>query len=233
MYSHLLTGDKCGPSSTITLRSTPRPPATSPATRWSACEANPNEERGKAQACGVTLGETLELYLSALTASCGCYVPYTTASYGSTPDLPSNPTANVDFHGLQRRRVDADEDRLRAWGRAVVALDNPVRRDLHLFMILTGMSRTSACADQVEQLLPTGDALHVTRPKGGAAKTFDLPLKSLRDLMEHRRQGASSRWLFPADSRSAGPPRSSGPNWAHILRHTYRSAAARADRGVS
>jgi hypothetical protein len=52
------------------------------------------------------------------------------------PDLPANPTANVDYHGLRRRKVDANAEKLKAWGRAVVALGSPVRRDLHLFMIL-------------------------------------------------------------------------------------------------
>ncbi|QDD90363.1 tyrosine-type recombinase/integrase [Pseudomonas oryzihabitans] len=252
--------------------------------------ANPNEERRKARARGVTLGETLELHLSARALSAQTLKQYRynceqylgdwmdrplaelgadraairerhaqmTARHGIAtadgvmrvlravynrglrehPDLPSNPTANVDFHGVQRRRVDAAEDRLRAWGRAVVALDNPVRRDLHLFMILTGMRRTAACDAQIEQLLPTGDALHVPRPKGGAARAFDLPLsRPLQDLMEHRRQGASSPrrghgWLFPADSRSG---RVSEVKQAeldgltgHALRHTYATLALEA-----
>lgn len=252
--------------------------------------ANPNEERRKARARGVTLGETLELHLSAKALSAQTLKQYRynceqylgdwmgrplaelgadraairerhaqmTARHGVAtadgvmrvlravynrglrehPDLPSNPTANVDFHGVQRRRVDAAEDRLRAWGRAVVALDNPVRRDLHLFMILTGMRRTAACDAQLEQLLPTGDALHVPRPKGGAARAFDLPLsRPLQDLMEHRRQAASSPrrgpgWLFPADSRSGRVSEVKqaelGGLTGHALRHTYATLALEA-----
>lgn len=46
------------------------------------------------------------------------------------PDLPANPTANVDYHGLRRSKVDSNADKLRAWGKAVLDL-HPVRRDLH------------------------------------------------------------------------------------------------------
>jgi hypothetical protein len=58
------------------------------------------------------------------------------------PDLPPNPCENVDFHGVRRRTVDLAPERLRTWGQAVLGL-KPVRRDLQLFMMLTGMRRTN------------------------------------------------------------------------------------------
>src|SRR5690349_13260747 len=129
---------------------------------------NPNEERRKARARGITLRDSLALHLSATQLA-----PRTRADYeynlgqylgdwldkpladigadragvrerhvriseqsGATvadgtfrvlravynrglrehPDLPPNPTANVDFHGAKRRTVDANADRLMEWG---------------------------------------------------------------------------------------------------------------------
>ena len=54
------------------------------------------------------------------------------------PNLPPNPSANVDLHGTRRRRVEASAERLRDRGKAVLTL-SPVKRDLNLFMLLTGM----------------------------------------------------------------------------------------------
>ncbi|WP_373043977.1 tyrosine-type recombinase/integrase [Vulgatibacter sp.] len=150
------------------------------------------------------------------------------------PELPANPTANVDFHGMRRRKVDADGGLLIEWGRAVLALENDVRRDLHLFMILTGMRRTAACEARVADLRQ--GALHVPRPKGGAARAFDLPLsRALQELLDRRAKvsrALGSPWLFPADSESGhveevkerGLRRLTG----HALRHAYATLALEA-----
>ena len=143
--------------------------------------ANPNEERRKAKARGITLRDALDLHLAAKPLSprtkedyrycCDQYLgewmdkPLAelgadragvrerhrkiTEKHGAStadtvfrifravynrglrehPELPANPTANVDYHGLRRRKVDSSADKLRAWGKAVLAL-HPVRRDL-------------------------------------------------------------------------------------------------------
>ena len=143
--------------------------------------ANPNEERRKAKARGITLRDALDLHLAAKPLSprtkddyrycCDQYLPdwldkalaeigtdragvrerhrRITEKHGAStadtvfrifravynrglrehPELPANPTANVDYHGLRRRKVDSNADKLRAWGKAVLAL-HPVRRDL-------------------------------------------------------------------------------------------------------
>jgi integrase len=248
---------------------------------------NPNEERRKARAQGITLRQALDLHLAAKPLAqrtkddyrycCDQYLSdwldtplaelgadragvrerhvRITAKHGAPtadtvfrilravynrglrehPDLPANPTANVDYHGLKRRKVDANADKLRAWGKAVVALGSPVRRDLHLFMILTGMRRTAACEAKAEQLNPTGDALHVPKPKGGAARAFDLPLSGpLQDLVAHRSEQNKlayrrSPWLFPADSKSGHVAEVAqyelGDLIGHALRHTYATLA--------
>ena len=248
---------------------------------------NPNEERRKARAQGITLRQALDLHLDAKPLSprtksdyrynCEQYLAdwldkplaeigadraavrerhvRITEKHGAPsadnvfrilravynrglrehPDLPANPTANVDYHGLRRRKVDANAERLKTWGRAVVSLGSPVRRDLHLFMILTGMRRTAACEARAEHLNESNDALHVPKPKGGSARAFDLPLSGpLRDLVGHRaeqnRQAfRRSPWLFPADSKSGHVAEVAQHELeglsGHALRHTYATLA--------
>lgn len=248
---------------------------------------NPNEEKRKARAKGITLREALDLHLSAKALSvrtqdgyrynCDEYLSdwldrpladlganrsavrerhaSMTVKHGKAtadsvmrvlravynrglrehPDLPSNPTTNVDFHGVRRRKVDANGDKLKAWGKAVVGLGSTVRRDLHLFMILTGMRRTASCEVRTEHVNDVGDALHVPKPKGGAARAFDLPLSGpLKDLViyraEHNKKGfRRSPWLFPADSKSGHVSEVQqcelGDLTGHALRHTYATLA--------
>lgn len=250
---------------------------------------NPNEERRKARAKGLTLREALDLHLAAKPLSARTKEDYRynceqylrdwmdkaladlgadrsgvrerhvklTEKHGAPtadtvfrvfravynrglrehPDLPTNPSANVDYHGLRRRKVDADADRLRAWGRAVLNL-HPVRRDLHLFMMLTGMRRTSACEARVNDLDVEAKRLHVPRPKGGAARAFDLPLSAaLADLCSHRleenpRLHRKAPWLFPADSATGHVAEVAqhelGGLTGHALRHTYATLALQA-----
>ena len=55
------------------------------------------------------------------------------------PERPPNRCENVDCGETRRRRVDLDPAALLDWGGAVLGLD-PVRRDLHLFL-LSGCAR--------------------------------------------------------------------------------------------
>lgn len=247
---------------------------------------NPNEERRKAKARGITLRDALDLHLAAKPLSprtkedyrycCGQYLSdwldrplavlgtdrvgvrerhrRITEKHGAStadtvfrifravynrglrehPELPANPTANVDYHGLRRRKVDANAEKLKAWGKTVLGL-HPVRRDLHLFMILTGMRRTSACEARACELDLDTRRLHVPKPKGGAARAFDLPLSGpLADLLGYRLAEnpllhRKSSWLFPADSKSGHVAEVAqhelGGLIGHALRHTYATLA--------
>lgn len=251
--------------------------------------ANPNEERRKARARGITLRDALDLHLAAKPLSprtkedyrynCEQYLAdwldkplaelgadragvrerhrKITEKHGAPsadtvfrifravynrglrehPDLPANPSANVDYHGLRRRKVEVEGERLRAWGKAVLSL-HPVRRDLHLFMILTGMRRTSACEARASELDFGARRLHVPKPKGGAARAFDLPLSGpLADLLGHRlaenpKLHRKSPWLFPADSKSGHVAEVAQYELdgltGHALRHTYATLALQA-----
>jgi integrase len=148
------------------------------------------------------------------------------------PDLPPNPCENVDFHGVRRRTVDLAPERLRAWGQAVLGL-KPIRRDLQLFMMLTGMRRTASCEARVGHLDLERRCVRVPNPKGGEARAFELPLSPvLIDLLRHRAGGRTEGWLFPSirmgghiyDVRDEGLAGLHG----HALRHAYASIALEA-----
>ncbi|PWK92832.1 integrase family protein [Fulvimonas soli] len=250
---------------------------------------NPNEERRRARARGITLREALDLHLAAKPLSprtkddyrynCEQYLAdwldrplaelggdrsgvrdrhrRITERHGAPsadnafrifravynrglrehPDLPPNPCGNVDYHGLRRRKVDAPTDRLKAWGKAVLGL-HPVRRDLHLFMVLTGMRRTSACEARASDLDLASGRLHVPKPKGGSTRAFDLPLSGpLADLLGHRvaenpRLHRKSPWLFPAESKSGHVAEVAQHELdgltGHALRHTFATLAVQA-----
>ncbi|WP_099604774.1 tyrosine-type recombinase/integrase [Stenotrophomonas maltophilia] len=247
---------------------------------------NPNEERRRARARGITLRESLDLHLAAKPLSprtkddyrynCVQYLSdwldrplaelgadrsgvrdrhrRITERHGAPsadnafrifravynrglrehPNLPPNPCGNVDYHGLRRRKVDAPTDRLRAWGKAVLGL-HPVRRDLHLFMVLTGMRRTSACEARASDLDLASGRLHVPKPKGGSTRAFDLSLSGpLAAMLSHRieenpRLHRKSPWLFPAESKSGHVAEVAQHELdgltGHALRHTFATLA--------
>ena len=149
------------------------------------------------------------------------------------PDLPANPCENVDFRGTRRRAVDLDPADLLAWGPATLALPDAVRRDLHLFLILSGMRSAAARSARVEHLLPGRSLLRVPSPKGGSERAFDMPLSPpLLDLLTTTAEAAPGPWLFPAASASGHVEEvredALGPLVGHALRHAYTSLALEA-----
>ena len=250
---------------------------------------NPNAERRKAKAKGITLRQALELHLAAKKLSEVTVADYRysleqylgdwlekplaelgadrsgvrerhrriSKNHGPTvadgtfrvfravygrglrehPELPPNPSANVDFNGVKKRKVDADADKLKAWGEAVVKLD-PVRRDMALFFILSGMRRTATITAMREHVTGGGKVLHVPRPKGGTARAFDLPLSvAMQDLIAHRlaenpKLHRRSQWLFPSYGKKGHvaevTQKELGELTGHALRHVYSTLAVQA-----
>lgn len=136
------------------------------------------------------------------------------------------------------RRVELDADRLRAWGEAVLGL-GPVRRNLHPFMLLSGMRRTAILEAREEHADLAGRRLAVPNPKGGASRAFQLPLSGPMvhllgtRLTERVRAGRRGGWLFPADSASGHGSEVSQPELGgltgHYLRHAYSALTVQAD----
>jgi len=157
------------------------------------------------------------------------------------PELPSNPVQNVDFNPMPPRNSALDENQLRDWYKAVMELENPIRRDYWLFVLFTGLRKTSAATVKWEHVNLIEETIFIPEPKGGKQRAFTLPLSDfLVELLVARKTEnemlySTSQWVFPANSRSGHinnfkerDDRIPGP---HALRHTFATMANAA--GVS
>ncbi len=91
------------------------------------------------------------------------------------------------------------------WWAEAQSLANEVRRDFHIFCLLTGMRPTAAKSARAEHLGPVRGILHVPKPKGGRRRAFDLPLSAyLCDMLQRRvdANGSKTSWIFPAETKS-------------------------------
>lgn len=157
----------------------------------------------------------------------------------SNRDLPTfNPVTAIDWNVEHRRDTGMGEDDLAEWFEKLLALDKPLRREFHLFTLLSGSRPTAIKVARVEHLDLRKRILHIPKPKGGADKAFDIPLSRamIRCLVRAMRIGRmlfpvqADYWLFPADSASGHlidhkEDRNILPKWGNDLRQTYRTLA--------
>jgi integrase len=160
------------------------------------------------------------------------------------PSLPPNPVGAVTFNRERPRDVVVTD--LASWWAQTEAMKNPVRRDLHRFMLLTGMRKTAASHARREHFDPEAGFLRVPSPKGGTDRAFDLPLSArliemlqaritdntafLEAKLGRKPTEAEAGWIFPTilDDGTVGPvsePKEKGMVNPHALRHTYATAA--------
>lgn len=149
--------------------------------------------------------------------------------------LPTHPVVAVDMNNQQSEREAIAPDKLPGWMCKVNDIENPIRRDYYLFVLLTGMRREASAEARREHYNGKKGFLHVPSPKGGRKRAFDLPLSAaLIDLLDRRLKQneilfPGSPWIFPAESESghiAEPKETKrGLPSPHILRHTYATAA--------
>jgi hypothetical protein len=113
-----------------------------------------------------------------------------------------------------------------------------LRREFHLFLLLSGHRPDPIKCTLVEQVDFRTRILHVPKPKGGEAKAFDIPLSRamIRCLIRAIRIG---RVLYPAQSewlrqqaRASGwhlaehkENREALSKWGNDLRQTFRTVA--------
>jgi len=157
---------------------------------------------------------------------------------------PDNPVDAVDWNLEKRRDAVMGVGDLKGWLSELAAVDNPVRREFHLFTLSSG-SRPAAL-----QQVKRGHAdfrrrtLHVPKPKGGGKRAFDIPLsrEMILCLIRAIRFGRqmyplqAADWIFPADSASGHlaetkEDRGKLSKWGNDLRQTFRTIASAA--GVS
>jgi integrase len=140
--------------------------------------------------------------------------------------LPANPVEALHIPGSKRRKV-APLD-LADWWEKVQQL-GPVRRDLHIAMLLTGARRSSIVNVKREDVDLEKRVLRFTHQK-----TTDEPLlfpmgPYLAAILEDRLKAdepLNSEWLFPSPTSKSGhvqEPREDGLPSPHELRHHART----------
>jgi integrase len=159
--------------------------------------------------------------------------------------LPSdNPADAVDWNEEKRRDTGMGAGDLKGWFLQLAALENPVRREFHLFMLLSGSRPTALQEIKPSHIDFQRRTLHVPKPKGGTKRAFDIPLsrEMIRCLIRTIRFGRemypaqATGWVFPADSASGHlaetkEGRDELSKWGNDLRQTFRTIATVA--GVS
>ena len=123
-----------------------------------------------------------------------------------------NPARAVTRNRYVPNRERIPDAEMPAWLEKVQQL-SPVRRDLQMFCLFTGMRSDAARHVRWEHLDEKRRALIVPRPKGGEAKAFTLPLadSTFEMLLARRRANAMEMkpfhgdhgWAFPSLSREA------------------------------
>jgi len=121
-----------------------------------------------------------------------------------------NPVTAVDWNPERRRDTAMGEEEYPEWFAQVRALDNPLRRELHLLILLSGSRPEAIKAIKLDEINLRRRMLFIPNPKGGEAKAFVIPLsrQMIRCIVRAMRFARSMHpeqaqtWLFPAESAS-------------------------------
>ena len=157
---------------------------------------------------------------------------------------PDNPADAIDWNEEKRRDTGMGIGDLKGWFLELAGLDNPVRREFHLFTLLSG-SRPAALQEiRPDRIDFRRRTLHISKPKGGKKRAFDIPLSRqmvlclIRAIRFGREMhpAQAREWIFPADSASGHlaetkEDRDELSKWGNDLRQTFRTIATAA--GVS
>ncbi len=154
------------------------------------------------------------------------------AKIGCTPQTLNDWVKKAEVDSGRRAGIPAE------MAEKMKALKNPIRREFHLFLLLSGHRPDAIKRARVEHVDFRTRILHVPKPKGGEAKAFDIPLSRamvlclIRGLRIGRVMypAQSREWLFPAESESSHiterkEKRHDLPKWGNDLRQTYRTVA--------
>ena len=161
-------------------------------------------------------------------------------------ELPPCPTRAVTFNKEHRRREPIPWDKLPEWRREVSRIRNPIRRDLHLFILLTGLRATDARTMRWAEVGLDAGTLHRPNPKGGEDRAFTIPLStSALEVLQRRRDqnpDPDGGWVWPSrdkrgqiaciaqvkEQRCVGGKKVNVLPSPHRLRDTFATAAREA-----
>jgi hypothetical protein len=125
--------------------------------------------------------------------------------------LPQDsPTDAVDWNPEPRRNTAMGSTGLSSWFEQLARIDNLVRREFHLFLLLSGSRPGATKQVRRDHLDLRRRVLHIAKPKGGEERAFDIPLsrEMICCLARVIRLGRilhpehCDEWLFPASSAS-------------------------------
>lgn len=167
--------------------------------------------------------------------------------YEELPQTP--PTCAITWNEELRSEKRVEWKDLPEWWAKVQAIQNPVRRDLQVFILLTGLRSTDAKTVRWEDVDLEKGTIHRPEPKGGKKRAFTVPLaKYVVEMLKARRAqnavifGDDRGWVFPAirskgkvshvrevkEQRNArgekGWKKVSYLPGPHALRHTFATA---------
>jgi len=155
-------------------------------------------------------------------------------SHRSLP--PENPTLAVDWNPEKRRNTAMGIEDLPTWFAQARLMRHPIRREFHLFSLLSGSRPGALLEARVEHINFKTRILHIPRPKGGADRAFDIPLSvaMIRCLIRAIRASRmlhpdnDGGWVFPAESVDGHMTEHSEnrkvlSKWGNDLRQTYRT----------
>jgi len=153
-----------------------------------------------------------------------------------------NPVIAVDWNPERRRDTAMGEDEYLGWFEQVRAIDNPLRRELHLLILLSGSRPEAIKTIKLDEIKLRHRMLFIPNPKGGEAKAFVIPLscQMIRCIVRAMRFARcmhpeeAQTWLFPAESASGHivehkEDRKDLRYWGNDLRQTYRTAGQPAE----
>ncbi|MGY8681716.1 integrase family protein [Bradyrhizobium sp. UFLA05-153] len=157
----------------------------------------------------------------------------------SSTDLPAvNPVSAIDWNKEHRRNTGMGPNDISGWLKELYAMDNPLRREFHLFTLFSGSRPTALKKIRLEHVDLRRRIIHIPRPKGGEEKAFDIPLSRpmIRSIIRAIRCGRimypaqAKSWLFPADSKPGHlvehkEERNVLSKWGNDLRQSYRTLA--------
>jgi integrase len=144
------------------------------------------------------------------------------------------------FHKEKARNTGMGVAELPAWWTQLQALANPIRRELHLFMLLSGLRRTDVVTARWVHFNASRPSLRLPSPKGGEERAFELPLSTaMLECLERVKQAGqtcfpdeSKEWIFPAPGGHVAEVKEEGrqklSHTGHALRHSFRTLAAAA-----
>ncbi len=151
--------------------------------------------------------------------------------------LPAdNPTLGVDWNPEKRRNTAMGLEDLPTWFAQARLMRHPVRREFHLFCLLSGSRPGALLEARLVHLNLRTRVLHIPRPKGGADRAFDIPLsramilclvralRAGRMLMPDNKAG----WIFMGEGEEGRmvehkENRKVLSKWGNDLRQTYRT----------